>query len=129
MDPRRFDFAFDPRYRVAALPFGVRPSTAWVEVDDERLLARFGFWRLETPRSNIAEVSRTGGYSFLKTAGPAHLSLADRGVTFATNGEAGVCVCLRAPVAVLDPTGRFLRHPGVTFTVADCAGLVAALET
>lgn len=127
MDPHRFEFAFDPRYRVAALPFGVLPSTTWVEVDDERLRARFGPWRLDTARSNIDGVSRSGDYSFVKTAGPAHLSFSDKGVTFATNGDAGVCLTFHEPVTVLDPTGRFLRHPGVTLTVADCAGLVAAL--
>ena len=128
MTTRHFEFAFDPRYRIAALPFGILPSTAWVEVDDDRLSARYGFWRVETPRSNVAEVSRSGGYSFVKTAGPAHLSLSDHGVTFASNGEAGVCVAFHEPVAVLDPTGRFLRHPGLTVTVADPDALAGALE-
>jgi hypothetical protein len=111
---------------VAALPFGVLPATTWVEVDDLRLRARFGLWSLDTGRSNIAEVTTTGDYSFLRTAGPAHLSLADHGVTFATNGDRGVCVRFHEPVKVLDPTGR-LRHPGATFTVADPDALVAAL--
>lgn len=122
----RFPFAFAPSYRLAALPFGVLPRTAWVEVDPLRLRARFGLWTLDTPRSNVADVAVTGGYSFIRTAGPAHLSLTDHGVTFATNGDRGVCVCFHEPVRVLDPTGR-LRHPGATFTVADPDGLVAAL--
>ena len=103
------------------------PSTTWVEVDETRLRARFGFWTLDTPRANVKDVTTTGGYSFIRTAGPAHLSLADHGVTFATNGDRGVCVCFHEPVKVLDPTGR-LRHPGATFTVADPDALVAALE-
>jgi len=37
-----------------------------------------------------------------------------------------VCICFREPVTGLDPTGR-LRHPGLTVTVADVDGLVAAL--
>ena len=126
MTTRRFPFAFARAHRLAALPFGVLPSTTWVEVDETRLRARFGLWTLDTARSNIEHVSITGGYSFIRTAGPAHLSLADRGVTFATNGDRGVCVQFREPVTVLDPTGR-LRHPGATFTVADPDALVAAL--
>lgn len=122
----RFPFAFAPSYRLAALPFGVLPRTAWVEVGPLRLRARFGLWTLDTARSNVADVAVTGGYSFIRTAGPAHLSLTDHGVTFATNGDRGVCVCFHEPVRVLDPTGR-LRHPGATFTVADPDGLVAAL--
>jgi hypothetical protein len=128
MTTQRFSFAFAPAHRVAALPFGVLPSTTWVEVDDTSLRARFGFWTLDTARSNIEQVTTTGGYSFLRTAGPAHLSLADRGVTFATNGDRGVCVRFLEPVIALDPTGH-LRHPGATFTVADPDALVAALTS
>ncbi len=126
MTTQRFPFAFASAHRIAALPFGVLPSTTWVEVDQARLRARFGFWTLETPRANVKDVTTTGKYSFIRTAGPAHLSLADHGVTFATNGDRGVCVCFHEPVRVLDPTGR-LRHPGATFTVADPDALVAAL--
>jgi hypothetical protein len=126
MTAQRFSFRFAPAHRVAALPFGVLPSTTWVEVDAARLRARFGLWTLDTPLANIAEVTVTGGYSFLRTAGPAHLSLADHGVTFATNGDRGVCVCFHEPVRVLDPTGH-LRHPGATFTVEHPDALVAAL--
>jgi hypothetical protein len=122
---RRFDFEFSPAYRVAGLPFGVTPRTAFVEVGDGpsgELRVRFGPWSLRTPLSNVASVQRTGPFSFPKTAGPAHLSFADRGVTFATNGEAGACVLFHEPVKVLDPTGR-LRHPGATMTVRDVEGL------
>ncbi|MBM6401131.1 hypothetical protein [Phycicoccus sonneratiae] len=127
MTTRRFAFAFDPRYRVAGLPFGVLPSTTWVEVGDGLLRARFSWWRLETTLDNVAHVETTGDYAFVKTAGPPHLSFTDRGVTFATNGERGVCVAFHDPVPAIDPTGR-IRHPGATFTVADVDGLVAALR-
>ena len=126
MTAQRFPFAFAPAHRVAGLPFVVLPSTTWVEVDPARLRARFGLWSLDTPRANVKDVTTTGGYSFIRTAGPAHLSLADHGVTFATNGYRGVCVCFHEPVKVLDPTGH-LTHPGATFTVADPDALLAAL--
>ena len=126
MAAKVFPFAFDPRYRLAALPFGVMPRTARVTVGDELRVA-FGPWRLSTPLSNIAAVEVTGPYGFVKTAGPAHLSFSDRGVTFATNGQRGVCVRFREPVKALDPTGR-LRHPGATLTVADVDGLATLLR-
>ncbi|GAA1956071.1 hypothetical protein GCM10009798_14260 [Nocardioides panacihumi] len=110
-----------------ALPFGVTPVTAWVEVDEYELRARFGPWSLRTPRENVASTQETGGFGFVKTAGPAHLSLADRGVTFATNPDRGVCVLFHESVRAIDPTGR-IRHPGATFTVADPTALIAALE-
>jgi hypothetical protein len=124
---QRFPFRFDPAYRLPALAFGIVPSTAWVEVDDDELRARFGLWSLRTPRSNVAGVEETGGFQFVKTAGPAHLSFSDRGVTFATNGDRAACVRFHQPVRAIDPTG-LIRHPGATVTVADPPALIAALE-
>ena len=88
---------------------------------------RFGPWSLRTPLANVAGVDLTGGYAFIKTAGPPHLSLSDRGVTFATNGDRGVCVKFHEPVRGIDPTGRIV-HPGATMTVVDPDGLAALLQ-
>jgi hypothetical protein len=120
-------FRFDPAYRLPALALGITPRTAYVEVADGRLVVRFGLWRLDTALTNVAGHEESGGFAFLKTAGPPHLSLADRGVTFATNGERALCVRFRDPVKVLDPTGR-LRHPGATVTVSAPAALAEALD-
>ena len=113
-------------YRVAGLPFGVTPRTAWATVEDDQLLVHFGPWRMRTSLGNIADATITGGFAFIKTAGPAHLSLADRGLTFATNGDRGVCISFREPVSGIEPTGR-IRHPNLTVTVTDCDGLAWAL--
>ena len=114
----RFSFAFAPGYRVPALTFGITPATAYAELRPDQLAVRFGPWSLSTPLANVAEATIIGGFTWVKTAGPPRLSLADRGVSFATNGERGVCVRFHEPVRVLDPTGRLLRHPGATLTVA-----------
>ena len=127
MADHRFAFRFDPTYRRLALPFGVHPSTAVVRVTEEQLDARFGPWRVRTPLANIAGTQRTGPYSLPKTAGPAHLSLADRGITFATNGDAGLCIGFHEPVTGIDPF-RLIRHPGLTVTVADLDGLEQLLD-
>ncbi len=116
--PRRYAFAFAPAYRVPALVLGITPATAWVDVTGSELAVRFGLWRLRTPWSNVTSVELSGGYRLVKTAGPPRLSFTDRGVSFATNGEQGVCLKFRKPVAVLDPTRRIL-HPGATLTVRD----------
>ena len=129
MAVRRFDFVFSRAYLLAGLPFGVTPRTTYVEVTegpDAQLRVRFGPWSLRTPLSNVRSATRTGPYAFLKTAGPAHLSFTDRGVTFATNGDAGVCVALHEPVPGIDPTGN-LKHPGATVTVRDVGGLLELL--
>ncbi|MDP8936738.1 MAG: hypothetical protein M3O23_03235 [Actinomycetota bacterium] len=122
----RFPFAFSTGHRAVGLLFGVTPATAWVDVADE-LRVRFGPWRLVTPLANVAGTEVTGPYSLLKTIGPAHLSLADRGLTFSTNDRTGVCIRFGEPVAGIEPTGR-LRHPALTVTVADVDGLAAALD-
>jgi hypothetical protein len=118
----RFGFRWDRRYRAAALPFGVTPARAWVEVDDDKLEARFGPWHLETPRSNVTGTEITGPYAFVKTAGPARLAITDRGLTFATNGERGLRIDFAEPVPGLEPTRRLL-HPELTVTVDDLEGL------
>ena len=121
-----FAFRFDPTYRLLAAPFGVLPSRSGVEVTDEQLDARFGPWRVRTPLANVAGTERTGPYTLPKTAGPAHLSMADRGITFATNGDAGLCIRFHDPVTGIDPF-RLIRHPGLTVTVDDIDGLARAL--
>lgn len=123
----RFDFRFAPAYRLAALPLGITPRTTQVRLEGGLLSVRFGPWSLSTPVTNVAGWEETGGFALLKTVGPPHLSFADRGITFATNGDRALCVRLVEPVPGIEPTGR-LRHPGVTLTVADPSGLAAALE-
>lgn len=125
--PSRHDFRFTAAYRLPALLLGIAGSTAWVEVGPDGLVVRFGLWRLRTTLDNIASTTLTGDFSWLKTAGPPHLSFSDRGVTFATNGDAAVCVAFYRPVAGIDPTGR-IRHPGATLTVSDPQRLADEIE-
>jgi len=122
----RFSFRFDPAYRRLAGLFGVTPERAWVDLSEDEFEARYGPWRVRTSVDNIASAEVTGPYSFLKTAGPARLGITDRGLTFASNGESGVCITFHAPVPGIDRSGR-IRHPELTVTVVDVDGLVAAL--
>lgn len=123
-----FGFRFDTLHRLLGLPFGVVPELARVEVDRDadRFVARFGPWRVDTPLHNVEHATITHGYFTPKTIGPARLSVRDRGLTFATNDAAGVCICFHEPVKGIDPAG-VIRHPALTVTVDDTEGLVAAL--
>ena len=123
---REFEFAFEDRYRLPARLFGISPSSARVVITDDELLVRFGPWRLRTQLANVAGTELGSGYAFHRTAGPAHLSLADRGVTFATNSRRGLCISFVEPVRAIEPLG-VLRHPGATVTVADPEALAATL--
>lgn len=121
-----FPFRFAGAVGAAAHVVAMRPSRAVVEVTETTFTARFGPWVVETPRSNIAGASVTGPYRWWRVAGPARLSFADRGLTFASNSSRGVCISFHEPVAGMEFTGR-LRHPGLTVTVDDVDGLVRLL--
>jgi hypothetical protein len=123
---QRFDFRFAPAYCIAARPFGITPERAWVQIDDEHLLANYGPWRLRTTLANISRVAITGPYRFYRTAGPARLGITNGGLTFASNGERGVLLSFRKRVPAIDPLG-LIRHPELTVTVADVGGLVSLL--
>jgi hypothetical protein len=120
-----WEFAFDRVARLLLAPLGVRPATARVRATDKVFEVDFGPWKLRTWADNVVSASVTGPYRWVRTVGP-HLSLVDRGVTYGTNGRAGVCVLFREPVPSLVPR-RSLRHPGATLTVAEPASLVAFL--
>jgi len=122
-----FPFLFAERYRRPARAFGVTPERAWVEVGADHIAVRFGPWHVRTAVSNVSGTEVTGPYAFWKTAGPARLAVTDRGLTFATNGDRGVCLSFRSPVRGIEPFG-LLRHPTLTLTVLDVDGLVAALS-
>lgn len=124
---RSFAFAFDPRLARCARPFGVLPTRSFVTLDHRGLEACFGPWRLSTPWTNIAGLQRTGPHTAWKIAGPAHLSFADRGLTFAATTAGGVCVELRRPVRGIEPVG-LVRHPAVTLGIEDVDGFVELAE-
>jgi hypothetical protein len=122
----QFAFAFAEPYRLAALAFGVRPDNACVEVGERSLRVSYGPWLVETPLANITDVTVTGPYRFIKTAGPARLGLTDRGLTFASNGDRGVCMTFARPVWGFDRLG-LIRHPNLTVTVREVERLAALL--
>jgi hypothetical protein len=124
---RAFPFRFATAYRLAARAFGVSERSALILVTDDELRVQFGPWRVATRLANIAGTTRTGPFRFVKTAGPARLTFSDRGLTFATNSENGVCLDFHDPIPGIEPTGR-LRHPNLTLTPVDCDALIAAVS-
>jgi hypothetical protein len=123
----RWDLRFAlPVSAISALA-GAVPRTTEVEVGETHLSIRYGPWSLRTELANVAEVSLTGPFSSLKVGGPPRLSLADRGITFATATTGGVCIRFDRPVRAADPLG-LIRHPGCTITVEDPEGFKAELE-
>jgi len=120
-----FRYAIDKRLALMWLPYGVRPSKDGVTLtDDGRFVATYGFMRVETELDNIAEAHVTSNYRWWTAIG-ARRSFVDDGLTFGTNNAAGVCVHFHEKVgSVLRRSG----HSALTVTVADTAGLIAALS-
>ena len=121
-----FTFRWDRRYSRLASLFGVHASNSWVRVSADELHARFGPWSARTPLTNVLDTQKTGPYRLVTTMGPARGSFKDRGATFATNPDAGLCICFVEPLSILLP-GGIIKSPGLTVTVADVDGLSEAL--
>ena len=120
-----FTYAVDRRLAPFWLPFGVRPSKDGVTItDDGTFRATFGFFRMETPLTNIDAAHVTRNYRWWTAAG-ARGSMVDDGLTFGTNRRAGVCVHFREPVP--SPLRR-KGHSALTVTVADVDGLADRLQ-
>lgn len=124
---RRFPFRHEGVAGAVARFAGARGRRAEVELDDDELRVRFGAFRLSTPRANVCEVELGGPYHWWRVAGPVRVSVADRGLTFASTAREGACLAFRQPVACR-PWSRQRRHPAVTVTVADPAGLAEAVR-
>lgn len=98
-----------------------------MEVDERVFAAHYGPWLVETPLANITRVAVTGPYRYIKTAGPARLGITDRGLTFASNGDRGVCLEFSQRVWGFDRLG-LIRHPNLTVTVQDVERLASLLD-
>jgi hypothetical protein len=124
-----FRFDFEPRVAPFSYALGITPWTTAVDVRDGELRVRFGPWSLATSLDNVAGTEVTGPYSWIKVAGPPHLSLKDRGLTFATSTRRGLCICFREPVPAPVPGLRkVLKHPALTVTVEDVDALAQVIR-
>jgi hypothetical protein len=121
MPPRRFPIRVGRRSRPLLYLFGVRPGNAYVDLDGE-LDARFGFYRVHTPMSNLASWRIEGPWLWITAIG-VRTSLRHRDVTFGGNHDGGVRVDFKEPVRFL-----FFRIPALYVTVEDLQGFAAALD-
>ena len=100
----------------------MRASTAYVELDGGTVAARFGWWRVATPVSNVVAFQVTGPYRWWRAIG-FRRSLGAGDVTFGTSTHAGVCLAFRERVTIWP-----FRAPALTVTVDDVEGLAEALR-
>ena len=120
---QHFGYAVDRRYLLMLLPFGFKRDRDGVTLADGAFEATFGFLRVETTRDNITGAHITRNYRWWTAIG-ARGSMADDGLGFGTNHEAGVCIHFAEKV----PSRLSKRgHSALTVTVEDLEGLTRAL--
>src|SRR5580693_2931335 len=120
---QQFGYAVDPWYLPVLLPFGFKRDRAGVTLTDDALTATFGFFRVITARENITGAHITRNYRWWTACG-VRGSMADDGLSFGTNHDAGVCIHFAEKVP--SPLRRS-GHSALTVTVADLEGLTSAL--
>lgn len=123
----RFPFRFDPKFATVLRLGGITEVNSGIELTADTFTAQFGRWAVETPTTNLARFEVTRDYRWYRAIG-VRSSLADHGLTFGSNADAGVCVCFHQPVPRTGPL-IFARHTALTVTVADVDGLADALRS
>jgi hypothetical protein len=118
-----FDYAIDRWYLPLLLPFRFKRGRDGVTLTDDAFEATFGFFRIATTRGNITGAHITRDYRWW-TAFGVRGSMADDGLSFGTNHDAGVCIHFAEKVP-----SRLRRsgHSALTVTVEDVEGLTRAL--
>ena len=120
---RHFGYAVDRRYLPLLLPFGFKRDRDGVTLGDDTFEATFGFFKVTTARDNITRAHVTRHYRWW-TAFGVRGSMADDGLSFGTNHNAGVCIHFAGKVpSRLSKSG----HSALTVTVEDLDGLTRAL--
>lgn len=117
----RFPFRLGRRSVPILLVFGVRPGNAYVDLDGETLDARFGFYRVRTPLSNVVSWRIEGPWRWITAIG-VRRGIRHADLSFGGTHHGGVRLDFAEPVRV-----GFLRAPALYVTVEDLEGLAAAL--
>ncbi|MEM7276366.1 MAG: hypothetical protein AAF547_25050 [Actinomycetota bacterium] len=122
-DAQFFAYRVDNRWRPLFASLRLRPTDG-VTVADGRLVATYGWARVDTALSNVDHTLRTGPHRWYTAVG-LRLSLSDDGITFGTNHRAGLCI------AFVEPVRRVIGlrpHSALWVSVEDLDGLAAAID-
>ncbi len=104
--------------------FGVRGAgDAWVDLDDDTLTAKFGWFGATTPITNIASWRIEGPWKWITAIG-VRRSFRHADITFGGSPAGGVRLDFREPIKV-GP----IPTPALYLTVEDLEGLGGALAT
>ena len=120
---RRFPIKRSPPWRALLALMGATTARSYLEIDEERLVARFGWYRLEVPRARIAAVA-PGWWPWWRGIG----GKVWRG-RLGLIGTGGPVLCVRlTPPVRTRLSGLPLRVRELCVSVDDPAAVRAALE-
>jgi len=121
--PRRFPIRLDPRFGWFLRLFGVKPASAYVELGEAQLEARFGWSRITAPVSTIERWAIEGPWRALTAMG-VRRGVIKADITFGGSPLGGVRLDFRKGQ---HPKYFFFRPPALYVTVEDLEGFAAAL--
>ncbi len=118
-----FPYDIDGRWKALLFPLRVK-ETDGVTLTDDTVRATFGFWSVETSRSNVVGTAITGPHRWYTAVG-LRLSFTDDGLTFGTNHQRGLCIEFATKIPkVIGPRD----HSALWVSVADPDALAVALD-
>ena len=120
---QRFPMRIERSWRIPLLVWGVRTSKAYIDLDDTRLQARFGFTSLATELTNITSYELTGPWNSF-TAFGIRRGIRGGDASFCSNAREGVYVRFREGVR----WGPIFHPRALTVTPEDRGAFVRALE-
>jgi hypothetical protein len=119
----RFPMRIEPAWRIPLRFWGVRPSNAYIDLDDRRMDAHFGWGSLATELSNVTGYELSGPWAAVTAIG-IRRGLRSGDASFCGTNREGVLLHFREGVR----WGRFLKPHALTVTPEDRQGFVQALE-
>lgn len=123
MAGQRFPIRIGPRSALALrILFGATPETAWAEVDEMTISARFGRFSFTTPLANVARWRIEGPWRWITAIG-VRMSVRHRDVSFAGSPRGGVRLDFRERIR-----WTIFNVPAFYVGVEDLEGLAAALR-
>lgn len=123
MSSTRYAIRIGSRSRLLLrLFFGVTPDRAWAVIEDERVVARLGWWEISVPLANVTRWRIEGPWSWITAIG-VRRSLRNGTLSFAGSPRGGVRLDFAEPVR-----WTIFRVPALYVGVEDLAGFAAELS-
>jgi hypothetical protein len=117
----RYPFRLDSRLRIPLFAWGVVRRTAYVDIDEDRLTARFGWFRISTALANVERWEISGPYKWYRVLG-VRGTIRKPEITFGGSTHGGVAVFFGQRVPFWGVRTRVLY-----LTVDDLEGFAAQL--